>query len=369
MRTLAAVAVAPHAPFELEELELDDPRPDEVLVELVATGICHTDLGARDGRLPCPLPMVLGHEGAGRVLEVGRAVRSVSPGDEVLLVADRCGTCGPCRAGMPTYCRNVFQVVFSGLRRDGSPRAHRPDGTAVRAAFFGQSSFAHHALATGRNLIRVGPGADLASLAALTCGVPTGAGSVLYGLPVGPGGSFAALGAGAVGLAALMAAAASGATTVVAVDRVRSRLELATSLGATATLEVTEGTDLGDAFAGLAGEGFDAILDTTGDGALVGAALDALGPLGVCGFVTTRAPELAVPVARMLPAGRSLRGLMGGHAAPEVLVPRLLELHRAGRFPFERLVRHYPFEAINEAVADALAGAAIKPVLRFPTGT
>lgn len=365
MRTLAAIAVEPRAPLVLEEVVLDDPRPHEVLVELVASGICHTDVGARDGRLPSPLPMILGHEGAGRVIEVGSAVRSLGVGDEVLLVADRCGSCPSCRSGRPTYCENVMDVVFAGVRADGTPRARRGDGSPVRAAFFGQSSFARHALATERNALKLPAGTDLSQVAALACGVPTGAGSVLYGLPVEAGSSFAVLGAGAVGLAALMAAVAAGATRVVAVDRVASRLSLARELGATAVLDTTAGDDLVGALRDHTGGGPVAVLDTTGDGELVRAALESLRTFGVLGFVTTRAPELSAPVASMLVGGKTLRGLMGGHAAPEVLVWRLLELHAAGRFPYERLVVPYPFEKINDAIEDALAGRSVKPVLRF----
>lgn len=209
MKITAAVACTPGAPLEIGEVELDEPRDDEVLVRIEAVGICHTDIRGRDGELPIRLPMILGHEGAGVVERVGPAVAGVATGDRVLLIPDHCGRCPRCRAGQTTYCDDVLAVTFGGVRADGSPRAHR-NGAPIRAAFFGQSSFASHALATERTVLPVPGDADLSVLAALTCGVQTGAGAILNAMPVGAGGSVAVLGAGAVGLSGVLAAGRIG---------------------------------------------------------------------------------------------------------------------------------------------------------------
>lgn len=363
MRVTAAVAREAGAPLALEEIELDEPRDDEILVRMEAVGVCHTDMNARDQRLPCPLPMVFGHEGAGTVAAVGSAVTRVVPGDKVLLTPDFCGHCTRCRMGQTTYCDNVMAVAFGGQRPDGSPRAHR--GTeAIRANFFGQSSFADHALATERNVLPVAADADLSVLAALTCGVQTGAGAVLNAMPMQPGGSFAVFGAGAVGLAALMAAVQSGASHVVAVDRVSSRLDLALELGATHILDVTSGTDVVGEIHKVTG-GCDVVLDTTGVPDVIRQAVLSLGTQGTCGIVAGSGQELSLPTMALVSRGRSLRGIMGGDAVASVFLPRLIQLHDQGRFPFDRLVRHYPFADVNRAMSDSLDGSTIKPVLRF----
>jgi aryl-alcohol dehydrogenase len=365
MKIEAAVAWEPGAPLRIEEVELDEPRQNEILVRVEAAGVCQTDEHARHRRLPVELPMILGHEGAGVVERVGSAVTRVEPGDRVLMTTDYCGDCPACRLGRTPYCDNVFGVIFAGTRPDGSPRAWRGD-TPIRAAFFGQSSFATHALVTERNIVPVPADAPLRYLAGLTCGVPTGAGAVLSALPVGPGRSFAVFGAGAVGLGALMAAVASGADEVVAVDRVPARLELATELGATHVIDTT-GQDLADVAAEVrkvTRGGAASALDTTGVPDVVGAAVDSLATFGTCGIVSG-GRDLTLRASALLSRGRALRGVMGGDIAPTVLLPRLLDLHARGRFPIDRLVRAYPFTEVNTAMADSLTGETVKPVLTF----
>lgn len=371
MKIKAAIAWRAGAPLEIAEVELDEPRQDEILVRVVAVGVCHTDMNARDQRLPVQLPMILGHEGAGVVEATGSAVSRVAPGDTVLLTSDHCGRCRRCRIGQTAYCDRMLELTFAGVRPDGSPRAHR-NGTAIRAAFFGQSSFATHALATERNVQPVPPDAPLPYVAALTCGVPTGAGAVLNAMPVGAGSTLAVFGAGAVGLGALMAAVAAGASEIVVVDRVAQRLALATELGATVTIDTAGGGDIAD-IADIAEDirsrtagGCDVALDTTGDPAVIRAAVESLGARGTCGVVAGSGSDITVPAASLVHRGRALRGIVGGDGTAGVFLPRLLDLYRRGRFPVHRLVRHYPFGDINRAIDDALAGAVVKPVLTFP---
>ena len=234
MKIRAAVLPAPHSSFAIEELELDEPRSNEVLVRIVATGICHTDLSVVEQDLPAPTPIVLGHEGAGVVERVGSDVRHVAPGDHVVLTFPSCGTCAKCVAGRAYFCEQILALALAGVRTDGSPTVRASDHP-VCGCFFGQSSFATHALAYARNTVKVPREAPLEMLAPLGCGIQTGAGTVLNVLKPGGSDTIAVFGCGAVGLAAVMAAHLSGCRTIIAVDRVDSRLELARDLGATHT--------------------------------------------------------------------------------------------------------------------------------------
>jgi aryl-alcohol dehydrogenase len=368
--TTAALVETAGAQFSLAEVELDDPRPDEVIVRITAAGICHTDLGVAAGALPFPLPGVLGHEGAGIVEVAGSAVTRVRPGDHVLLSFTSCGRCVNCRDGHPAYCLTWLPLnLLGGARADGSATLRR-DGAALGSHFFGQSSFARLAVVDERSLVRVPEGAPLDLLAPLGCGVQTGFGAVMNVLRPRPGATVVVTGAGAVGLSAVMAARLTPATRIIAVDRVPARLELARELGATDTLDTSElGSDtiLAAAVADLTGgRGADGVVETTGNAHVLGEAITALGVRGCAVVVGAPAFGTTVPVdVNFLLPGRTVTGLTLGDSETESLLPALVELVTAGRLPVDRLVRHYKFEDINAAVADMTAGAAIKPVLTF----
>ena len=205
-KTIAAVIHEKDAPFSFEEVELDEPRPNEVLVRMVATGLCHTDLSVRAGVIPFPLPGVVGHEGAGVVEAVGSEVQRVQPGDHVLASFTSCGYCSNCKAGHPAYCISFLPLnLLGGMRADGSHTIEQND-RPLNAHFFGQSSLARHALIDERSLVKVNNDAPLEMLAPLGCGIQTGAGAVLKVLRPEPGSSLAVFGIGGVGLAAIMAA-------------------------------------------------------------------------------------------------------------------------------------------------------------------
>jgi len=362
----AAVARGPHTPLEIEELEMDDPRPDEVLVRVTATGVCHTDVIARDQWFPVPTPVVLGHEGAGIVEAVGSAVRRVSPGDRVVLSFDSCGGCGPCTGGRPSYCLQAFERSFGAERRDGTT-ALRRGGEKVHSHFFGQSSFATHALAAERSVVRVDTDVPLELLGPLGCGVQTGAGAVLNALQCVQGTSLAVFGTGAVGLSAVMAAHVAGCTTVVAIDPNERRRQLAIELGATHAIDPTDGVV--DAVIDASHGGVRYAIDTTGNPDVVRAAIEALGPLGVCGIVGSPAldAELRVQMHNVF-FGRTVRGIIEGDSVPERFIPEMIRLHEAGRFPFDRLVAFYELDDINRALADSEAGVVVKPVIRMSVG-
>lgn len=365
--TTAAVVEAPGAPFTFQEVQLDDLRPDEVRVRMVAAGLCHTDLSVQAGYIPFQLPGVLGHEGAGVVEAVGAAVSRVSPGDSVVLSFTSCGRCRHCRGGHPAYCATwVPTNMFNGgVRGDGSSTITRGD-TPLGGRFFGQSSFGAHAIVDERSLVKVDPDLPLELLAPLGCGVQTGAGTVLNILKPEAGSSLAVFGTGAVGLSAIAAAALSPLTAVVAIDRVDSRLTLAKELGATHTINA-ESEDVAKVLAEITGgAGLDYAVDTTANMGVIRTAVEALGTFGSLAAIGA-APlgtEITLDYTGLL-VGRSVVGVTEGDSDPETFIPFLAELYRQGRLPLEKLVKTYPFSEINQAAADAHDGTTIKPVLVF----
>lgn len=363
MEITAAVVRAKGADASLERLRLEDPRADEVLVRVVATGVCHADLFIRDQVYPVGLPVVLGHEGAGLVERVGSEVTGLAPGDRVVVTYSWCGVCESCRDGLPGYCVEHFERNFLCRRPDGSSPLH--DGRdVVHGCFFGQSSFATHALAPARSVVKVPADAPLALLGPLACGVQTGAGAVMRAFDVEPGCSVAVFGAGSVGLSAVMAAQLRGASPIVAVDLSPTRLTLASALGATHTVDART-ADVADAVRAATAGGARYALDTTGAPQAIRQAIDSLAIRGVCGTVGANAPgtEVCLDLIHVMGGGRTFRGIVEGDVDPHVFIPELIELHRAGRFPFDRIVTTYPFEQINQAFADVEAGRTIKAVL------
>lgn len=357
MQITAAVLRDADGPHRLEPLDLAVPGPHEVLVRVVAAGMCHTDVLPR---MSGAVSIVTGHEGAGVVESVGRDVTSVAVGDHVVLSFDSCGACVSCARGVPSCCDTFMARNLTGRRVDGSTGAVDGDGAEVSSRWFGQSSFATHCIATERNAVRVPGDAPLATMAPLGCGVLTGAGSVLVALDVQPGSSIVVFGAGAVGLSAVMAAVVAGASTIVAVDRHRSRLDLAVGLGATDTVLVPD-DDLVHVVRSLVGGASDHSIDTTGDPGVILAALGVLRMSGHCALVGVQQGILSLDPMALV--GKTVTGVLEGQADPHELIPRLVELWRDGRFPVERLIETFPFEAIDEAEAASLSGRVVKPVL------
>ena len=364
MRSTAAVAHSLRNPFTIEQIDLPDLQPSEVLVRIAGVGICHTDIASRDGQLPAPFPSVFGHEGAGVVEQVGALVTRVAPGDHVVLAPDSDGTCRQCASGAPTYCDRSLELNFqAGVN---GRAATLTDGRRVSIKYFGQSSFAHHAVASDRSVVKVRRDLPLRLLGPLGCSMQTGAGTVMNGLRPRPGSSIAVLGTGAVGMAAVLGAVASGCTTIVAVDRIDSRLELVQQLGATHGINTTQATDLGGAIRAIMPRGVDFVVDAAGVDALIGGALTGLANRGTLALVAVPpSPEriLNLPWGSLLLQGQMVRGFLEGDSIPDIFIPRMVELFAQGRFPFDRLVRFYPFADINRAVDDQRAGRTIKAIL------
>jgi aryl-alcohol dehydrogenase len=371
MRVTAAVTEELGAPFTLTELDLDEPGPGEALVRIVATGVCHTDEITRHGDLPMPFPAVLGHEGAGVVEAVGPDVRGVAVGDHVVIGWPSCGRCRNCRGGQPRYCLRLGEALCGGGRLlgplAGRPALRRPQGgRAVHSHFFGQSSFATHALTWADALVVVPRSAPLDRLGPLACGIATGAGAVFHTLRPRPGSSLAVYGAGAVGLSAVMAARLSPATRVIAIDRHAGRLDLARRFGATDTVDVT-GADPVEAVHTLCGGPADYAIDCTGVISVVRQAADSVGMLGTCVLIggAPAGAELSLDHLSTL-WGKRVVGVLGGSGRSSDLIGTLVELNAQGRFPFEELVEFYDLADIERGIADALAGRVLKPVLRMP---
>lgn len=358
----AAIAGGGPQPFNIEPFHLALPQAHEVLVKLVATGMCHTDLAIAHQDLPLSLPWVLGHEGAGIVAKVGADVRSVAADDHVILTYGSCGGCGNCRCGHVSYCDSFTALNFTGYRADGSSALRDERGRAVKAHFFGQSSFATYAVVPERNVVQIRKDAPLRVVAPLACGFQTGAGTVLNVLRPDSDSTIAIFGAGAVGLAALLAAKTLGCRRIVAVDRIASRLELAAQLGATDVIDTARET-ASERLDGLGGVDF--AVETTGVPSLIEAAAQNLRTRGTCALVgASRETRFTVDIMKLL-GGRSIVGVREGDSDPHRFIPHLLELFMAGEFPLQSLVKSYPFDQINEAAEDSVQGRTIKPVLLF----
>lgn len=362
----AAICHGPDSPFTIEEASIDAPREGEVLVRIVGAGICHTDMAARDQQVPVPLPMVLGHEGSGVVEAVGPGVTEVAPGDAVILTFASCGTCPNCSDQAPAYCYQFGLYNFSGGRPDGSKAFTAPQGV-IHSHFFGQSSFATHAIASERNVVKVPASAahvPLDRLGPLGCGLQTGAGAVLNSMAVKPGRALLVIGAGAVGLSAVMAGKIAGANPIIAVDLHDNRLALARELGATHTLK--GGPDLDAALREICPDGLHYAFDTTGIASLIELAFYLLVPRGIVGLVGAADPAAMLHLNEMalMGGGKRIMGILEGDSDPKTFIPELIEHHVAGRFPFDRLVETFAFEDINEAFAAGESGRVIKPILK-----
>lgn len=367
MKVMAAVAREYGRDFSIETLDLDPPRDDEVLVRVEAVGLCHTDLVFRDMETAVALPAVLGHEGAGVVEQVGARISKVRPGDRVLLTFRSCGQCDRCGSHQAAYCRQLPALNFVGQRLDGSKALH-DDGTAVSSNFFGQSSFASHALAYERNLVPIAGDLDSATYAPLGCGVQTGAGGIMRSLNCAAGSSLVVIGGGTVGLSAVMGAIVQGCAAIIVIEPMAARRALALELGATHALDPTADPVV-ERVREIVPTGVDYVFDTSGIVPAIETAFGYLGSHGVIGLVGVPAAAdaaLSVPVSLAITFGFSVKGIIEGDSEPDEFIPELIRLHRDGRFPFDRLIAKYPFEAINTAIADQHAGRCVKVVLELP---
>lgn len=363
MKIKAAVVRENTGPFVIDEIELDEPRANEVLIRIVSTGLCHTDISARMGYIPTPKPGVLGHEGAGVVDKVGTQVTKVKPGDHVVTSFISCGACTACLSGMPSWCAEFKRLNFGGRRADGSTTMKK-SGQIIYGSFFGQSTFATHALVTERNVVKVPSDVPLEILSPMGCGIQTGAGGVINTMKAKPGSAIAIFGVGSVGLSAIMAAVVSGCAKIIGIDILDERLKLAKEFGATDVINPSK-ADPVEEIRKLTGGGIEYALECTAVPKVFRQAVDSLMMGGTCGLIGA-APvgvEVNLDMQTVLDA-RTVRGIIEGDCIPDVFIPKLIELYKQGRFPFDRLLKFYSLDQINEAAEDSEKGRTLKAVLK-----
>jgi len=363
MKIQAAVIREAGAPFQIEEVDLAAPKVGELLVKIVASGVCHTDEVAQQQIIPVPLPAVFGHEGSGIVEEVGIGVQDFKKGDHVAISFGFCGHCENCLSAHPHACESLNEINFGGVMPDGTKRLSK-DGQEL-SSFFGQSSFATHAVVSADSAVKLPDDVDLLMAAPLGCGIQTGAGAVLNALCPKFGSSIAIFGCGTVGMSAIMAAKIAGCEKIIAVGGNPSTLELAKELGATHTINRKETDDIVGEIVKITDGGTHYSIDTSGVPDFVRKALNCLRMMGTA-VVLGATGELTINVqAELMGPAKSLIGIIEGNAVPKLFIPQLLRYHKEGRFPIEKLMKYYDFKDINQALEDSGTGKVIKAVLKM----
>lgn len=365
----AAVVEKRNAPFKMEKVDVDaDPDANEVLVHMVASGICHTDETVRNGDVDgqtgvFPYPAIAGHEGAGIVDKVGSNVKGIKPGDHVVLSYAYDGTCKNCLSGFPASCVNWGKLNAAGVRANGKHAFFHKDGTPI-SNFFDQSSFTTETLVNDRNVIKVPKSVDLRKVGPLGCGFVTGSGTVFNGLKPEQGTSMVIMGTGAVGLGALMAAKIMGCSKIIGVNHHDGRLETAKSMGATDVINNSK-TDWVKAVKKLTGGlGADYVVDTTGLTKLQEQCVAALAPGGhFAPLAVSHHPMTVNPWTDLEATQKHIDGVLMGNAVPQIAIPQLIDFWKAGKFPFDKLEHFYDFKDVNQANKDSNSGKVIKPVL------
>jgi alcohol dehydrogenase len=354
-------------PVSIETVELDPPGPGEVLVQVKAAGLCHSDLSIITGDRPRVMPMAMGHEGAGVVAEVGEGVSDLARGDHVVFVfMPSCGLCAPCMEGRPALCEpgvvaNTGGTLLSGARRlrdaDGKPLNHQ----------VGVSAFAEYAVCSRRSLIKIDPDLPLDLAALFGCAVVTGMGAVVNAARVQPGASVAVVGLGGVGLSALLGALAAGAGRVIAVDALAHKLDLARQLGASDAFNASE-ADCVDKLRAATKGGVDYAIEAASSTKALELAYRITRRGGTTVTVSLPHPThtVQIPAAHLVVEERTLKGSYIGSAVPTRDVPRYLALYRTGRLPIDRLLsERLRLEEINEGFDRLAAGDTVRQVITF----
>jgi Zn-dependent alcohol dehydrogenases, class III len=364
MKIRAAVNREVGSSFKIEEVELSAPNTNEVLVEVVATGVCATDLGAAGGHMGVPFPIVLGHEASGIVKEVGEAVTYVKPGDHVVVACCLCGFCDNCLTGKPGSCEHIPRLNFGGAMEDGTKRISK-DGEEI-STFFGQSTFATYAITNEKNLVKIDKDLDLELFGPLGCGIVTGSATVLEGLKPKSGSTIAIYGCGTVGLSAVMAAKIAGCLKIIVVDINDERLALAKELGATHVINGKD-TDVVAAIRELTGgKGVNYAVEASGNSQVAKGALAALTNHGELSLIAAGYQPVEIDLnTEFLFGTKKLSGYIAGLVSAKYIVPKLIEYYKNGMFPFDKLLSFYDFDEIEEAIADSKSGKVIKAMLRM----
>jgi len=355
-----------HKPVRVETISVDGPKRGEVTLKLAACGVCHSDLSATNGTISMRLPLILGHEAAGEVLEVGEDVTEVACGDHVVSsFIYMCGKCRYCAAGRPVLCLNQGKALVT--LPDGTLRTRDAEGNALNI-FSGCGVMAEYATVSVENIVKIDPAVPLECAALVGCAVTTGVGAVFNTARVAPGSSVVVLGSGGIGLNVIQGASIAGAARIVAVDALPAKLELAKRFGATDTLLAAPGEDLAKPLKQLTGGGADYAFECVGRGDLGALAYRALGRGGTAVMVGIARPDDTVSVRAMtLPfEEKTLTGTLYGSCVPRIDFPRLLSLYMTGRLKLDELItRRYSIDESAQAFADLEAGKNARGVIRF----
>jgi alcohol dehydrogenase len=352
-------------PLTIGEVDLEGPGPGEVLVKMGAAGLCHSDLSVIDGNRPRPTPMVLGHEAAGTVVELGEGVTDLRPGDHVALVfVPSCGHCLPCASGRPALCEPAAVAGGAGTLISGARRIRR-NGAEINH-LLGVAAFAEYATCSRRSLVKIDPDIPLEKAALFGCAILTGVGAVVNTARIEPGSTVAVVGLGGVGLATILGAVAAGAERIVAIDLIDEKLAMATSLGATDTFKAGEGVA-------------QAVKDATGGGVhyafeMAGAvpALDLAYRITRRGGTTVTAglpnpnATLALPALNLIAEERTLKGSYMGSAVPMRDIPRYINLFKRCKLPVDKLLSGtLSLDQINEGFDKLQEGKVIRQIITF----
>jgi aryl-alcohol dehydrogenase len=363
MRTRAAVMNEYNKPLTIEEVDLEEPQAGEVLVKMVASGICHSDMSAHQGHYCSPLPMILGHEGAGVVEAVGPGVTKLEKGDHVLLtVSSSCGHCKQCYQGQPFNCTAARRQSIAGTLPSGARRFSK-NGQVVNY-MFSQSSFAEHSVISERTAVKVSSDVPLEKLAPFGCGIQTGAGAVINLAKVGLMDSVAIFGCGGLGLSGIMASKALGASPIIAIDVIESRLELAKDLGATHVVNAAKVNPV-EKILEITGGGADYTFESIGKDVTIRQAVDSTRWNGsaIISGLPPIGSEVKLDALKFL--GVNILGNSAGMGVPEIFLPKLVDLWSQGKLPLERFSKTYSLSQVNQAFADMANGSVVKPIILF----
>ncbi len=367
MKIKAAVLYAVNTDFKIETLELADPKEGEVMVRVEAAGVCHSDWHLVTGDSKHPMPVVAGHEGAGEILALGKGVEGLKVGDKVALNwANSCGDCYYCNRRRPSLCETHFKTNKAGYMPDGTSRLSLDGGEEVRQ-YCALACFADHTVVPQASCVPMPAGVPAEVAAAIGCAVTTGVGSVLNTAQVEPESSVVVFGVGGVGLCTVMGAKLAKARCIIAVDPISSRLEAATSFGATHTLRACQGT-LDQILQITEGRGADFVFEAAGTAAVQRLAIQATRRGGTVVFSGLSPMESEFPLSSSLLVReeKTLRGSYYGTAVPSRDFPTFAALYLSGDLPIDKLIsRAYPLERINEAYADMLSGAIARGTIFF----
>jgi Zn-dependent alcohol dehydrogenase len=355
-------------PLEIAEVELDPPGPGELLVRVGAAGLCHSDLSVIDGSRPRVMPMALGHEAAGEVIEVGGTGGDsrFDPGDHVVLAfVPACGDCEPCRAGRAALCEPGAAANAAGTLLSGERRLHHPD-LEVLNHHLGVSAFSDHIVVSEASAVKVDPELPFDLAALFGCAVLTGVGAAVNAARIQPGERVAVFGLGGVGLSALLGALLQEAGTLVAVDVIPEKLELARALGATEAIPA--GDDAVERIRELTGGGADHVIETVGSARVLADAYAATRRGGTTTTVGLPDPSqmLSIPAVSLVAEERTLRGSYLGSSVPSRDLPAFIALHREGKLPVERLLTHrLSLDDVNEGFDRLASGEAVRQAIVF----